>query len=297
MTPNIPQIFNRKKISNHKQKSHFYYNQDAFFHKVVLKDIFERLEFLVGDFENILLIDTTPFLFAQAGGEEFCQKKNVKNIDYASHFPEIFPNSLDVHKIENDYLSLAEKKYNLVIAPLCLHSINDLPGVLKQIFLSLKEDGVLIANVIGEQILGLFHRVLAEAELEQTGKFHPRVHPALDIRLIGNLLTRAGFTLPVSDVMVVPMAYKNLLTLFKDIRMMGESYGLQSDNPPLTRQTVSQILKTFGERQDKIDNRFHFDVDIITMIGRSPSDKQQKPLPKGSGQISMETALKKLSNI
>ena len=125
---------------------------------------------------------------------------------------------------------------------------------------------------------------------------HTRIHPALDIRMMGDLLMRAGFTLPVSDVSVFPIVYNKIMSLFKDLKSMGERRGLSSMTAPIRRDVFNNVLERLQTDLMAQDKKYHLDVDIITIIGRSPSDLQQQPLARGSAKIGLDTGLKIIHN-
>lgn len=290
----IPQIFDFQRLMIHKQRAKEYYMQDGFFHIMLLKDMLDRLTFILNDFENVALVNCPPFLWEQAGGPDFEKKKNIKKIDHYSYLPKALYGACHVKHISSEDFDFPAQKYDLVLAPLSLHVINDVPGVFTQIFNSMKADGVFLANVVGENILYQFHKAFTEAELDITGRAISRIHPAVDVRMIGDLLSRAGFTLPVADIDYFPVSYQNIMRVFSDIRAMGETSLLKNIVPFLRRDVFAKVLENLSETHFK-DGKFHFDIDIITMMGRSPSDKQQKPLKPGSAQKPLGDALKELS--
>ena len=94
---------------------------------------------------------------------------------------------------DEEYFPFAEKSFDLIISPLNLQWVNDLPGTLKQIFKGLKPDGVFMAATLGQESLWELRQCLLQAEEELSGGASPRVAPFADIRELGQLLQRAGF--------------------------------------------------------------------------------------------------------
>ena len=222
------------------------------------------------------------------------RKKNITHIDHYSYLPEACYQGQKVMSLSSENFNFPKEQYDLVLAPLSLHIMNDVPGVFRQILQSLKSDGVFLANVIGENILYQFHKAFTEAELDMTERAISRIHPAVDVRMIGDLLSRAGFTLPVSDIDHFPISYSNIMRVFSDLRMMGETSIMSNIAPFLRRDVFGRVLETLSQNHMK-EGKYHFDIDIITMMGRSPSEKQQKPLQPGSAQKPLGEALKELS--
>ena len=92
-------------------------------------------------------------------------------------------------------MPLAPESANLIVSPLSLHLTNDTPGVFIQVRRALKPDGLFLAAIPGSGTLQELREVLLAAESELTGGASPRVIPFADVRDIGALLQRAGFSL------------------------------------------------------------------------------------------------------
>ncbi|GFY42362.1 arginine-hydroxylase NDUFAF5, mitochondrial [Trichonephila inaurata madagascariensis] len=97
--------------------------------------------------------------------------------------------------VDEEYLPFAENSVDIFISSLNFHWINDLPSVFEQIHRALKPDGVLIASMFGGDTLFELRSSLQLAETEREGGFSPHISPFARIRDIGDLLTRAGYTM------------------------------------------------------------------------------------------------------
>src|SRR5581483_1839865 len=97
-------------------------------------------------------------------------------------------------------LPLRDAQFNLIVSALALQFVNDLPGTLLQIRRALKPDGLFLAALLGGETLTELRQSFAEAESEMEGGISPRVAPFAELRDVGALLQRAGFTLPVVDL-------------------------------------------------------------------------------------------------
>ena len=90
--------------------------------------------------------------------------------------------AVDIERLvidEENFLtqSLQADSQDAIISNLSLHWVNDLPGTLIQIRQVLKEDGVLIASMLGGDSLFELRTALQLAELEREGGISPRVSP------------------------------------------------------------------------------------------------------------------------
>jgi NADH dehydrogenase [ubiquinone] 1 alpha subcomplex assembly factor 5 len=124
--------------------------------------------------------------------------------------------------IDGEALPFGEQKFDLVVAHLSLHWVNDLPGALLQLRRALRPGGLFLASMPVLGTLAELRRALLAAEAELTGGVSPRVSPYPDLRDCAGLLQRAGFALPVADVEEIEFLYANPLALLRELRDAGE---------------------------------------------------------------------------
>jgi NADH dehydrogenase [ubiquinone] 1 alpha subcomplex assembly factor 5 len=128
---------------------------------------------------------------------------------------------------DEEFLPFAPGSFDLVVASLSLHWINDLPGALIQLRLALRPDGLLLASLPALGTLAELRQALTTAEAALTGGAAPRVSPFADLRDCAALLQRAGFALPVADVEELQLRYAHPFALLGDLRAAGESNALR----------------------------------------------------------------------
>jgi NADH dehydrogenase [ubiquinone] 1 alpha subcomplex assembly factor 5 len=136
---------------------------------------------------------------------------------------------------DEESLPFATASFDLIVASLSLHWINDLPGALLQLRQALRPDGLLLASLPALGTLAELRTALTEAEAEVTGGASPRVSPFPELRDCAHLLQRAGFTLPVADVEEIRLLYANPFELLRDLRAAGETSAIRQrarSNPP-----------------------------------------------------------------
>ena len=127
---------------------------------------------------------------------------------------------------DEEFLPFAPGSFDLVIANLSLHGINDLPGALIQLRLALKPDGLFLASLPVLDTLGRLRAALTEAEAMLSDGAAPRVAPFPDLRDGAALLQRAGFALPVADGDEIELRYATPLNLLRDLQAAGESNAI-----------------------------------------------------------------------
>jgi SAM-dependent methyltransferase len=128
---------------------------------------------------------------------------------------------------DEEFLPFVAGSFDLVVANLSLHWVNDLPGALIQLRLALRPAGLLLASVPALGTLVELRQALTEAEVALTGGAAPRVSPFADLRDCAALLQRAGFALPVADVEELRLLYADPLDLLRDLRAAGETNALR----------------------------------------------------------------------
>ena len=191
-------------------------------------------------------------------------------------------------------LPFSPNTFDAVLSSLSLHWVNDLPSVLAQINSILKPDAPLLAAMMGGDSLFELRTSLQLADLERRGGVSPRISPMADVRDIGGLLTRAGFKLLTVDVDDIVVEYPDSFALMTDLQAMGESSAiLKTTGAQLSRDVLlaneAIYRQLHGEegRGDVLPATYR----IIYMIGWKEGKGQEKPLPRGSGEINLKDIL------
>lgn len=125
--------------------------------------------------------------------------------------------------VDEEFLPFEPASLDLVTSSLSMHWVNDLPGAFHQIINCLKNDGVFIGAVFGGDTLYELRSSLQLAELERHGGIAPHISPFTEIRDIGSLLTRAGFTMLTVDTDEIVVRYPSMFELMWDLKGMGEN--------------------------------------------------------------------------
>jgi SAM-dependent methyltransferase len=189
---------------------------------------------------------------------------------------------------DEELLPFAPGSFDLVVASLALHWVNDLPGALIQLRRSLRPDGLFLASLPVLGTLADLRAALTEAEAALTGGASPRVSPFPDLRDCAGLLQRAGFALPVADAEDITLAYATPLALLRDLRAAGETNAVAlRDRRVPPRALFPAALGGLSLQDGRLPVRLR----LAFMTGWAPADTQPKPLPRGSGQISLAQAL------
>jgi SAM-dependent methyltransferase len=194
--------------------------------------------------------------------------------------------------LDEERLAVADGALDIVVSPLSLHWVDDLPGALVQIRRALKPDGVFLGAMLGGSTLTELRQSLSAAELELTGGAAARVSPFADVLDAAQLLQRAGFALPVADRDTIKVAYADPVTLLHDLRGMGET-AAPANKPPraLTRRVLARAMEIYAERFSGADGRLRATFEVIHLSGWAPHESQPKPLRPGSAKVRLADAL------
>jgi len=212
----------------------------------VLEDIFERLSFVQRKFERALLIGDVEL--------EWRDRLPVQSVD-----------RIDLDQI----MTIEPGSYELCVAIGELDTANDLPQVLLAVRFALQEDALFIGAFPGGDTLPALRGAMRAAD-EHMGAASAHVHPRIEPAAFTNLLTSAGFSMPVVDVDRVAVRYDGLPDLLRDLRGMGATNVLKSrSHRALTKAAASAAARQFqlGARDGRVTETF----EILHFAAWTPS--------------------------
>jgi len=132
---------------------------------------------------------------------------------------------------------------------------------------------------------------LLDADEAAGGGIPQRVHPLIDVRSAGDLLTRAGFVLTVADGETLDVGYGDPFRLMADLRGMAATNMLAGQTLPLTRGRLAHIAQSFAAAAGP-DGRLRERFELVFMTGWAPGPNQPQPARRGSGRTSLAAALR-----
>ncbi|KAK3136332.1 hypothetical protein QOZ80_5BG0431900 [Eleusine coracana subsp. coracana] len=205
---------------------------------------------------------------------------------------------LETHFVVGDeeFLPIKESSQDLIISCLGLHWTNDLPGAMIQCRLALKPDGLFLAAILGGETLKELRIACTIAQMEREGGISPRMSPLAQVRDAGNLLTRAGFTLPGVDVDHYAVKYNNALELVEHLRTMGETNALSQRNHVLKRDTALAAAAIYQSMFGLEDGSVPATFQVIYMTGWKEHPSQQKAKRRGSATVSFSDIQKQFGS-
>lgn len=182
---------------------------------------------------RIAIVDPGPVMAAQAGGL-------VADLETLPFEPNSFDLCLSIGLLDTaNNLALAAATLNLVLKP----------------------GGLLLGAIAGGQSLPrLRHAMLAADAL--AGSASPHVHPRIEAPSLAQLLTAAGFAMPVVDVDRVELGYGSLDALVRDLRAMGATNVLNARSSRTMTNTARDAARAAflgeSERTTELIEILHF---------------------------------------
>ena len=238
-----------------------------FLHKAAADEIEDRLEVVNKSFTSKIIVT-----------------------GHAAVWGECFTDATIIDAAET--LALEVGAHDLALHMMALHWANDPIGQLIQCRRALRADGLFLGVCFGGQTLHELRACLAEAEVAVTGGLSPRVAPMAELRDMGGLLQRAGFALPVADVLTLNVEYADAWHLMRDLRAMGEGNALQDRHrKPTKRAVMDRAAALYQENFVTNGGRINATFELIFLTGWAPDESQPKPLRPGSAKHSLAEAL------
>ncbi|RYY47761.1 MAG: methyltransferase domain-containing protein [Sphingomonadales bacterium] len=273
--PDSPsEIFDR--ALRHKRRDRAARSFESFVRDHMLEAIHERLTAVNRQFRDVLDLGSFDGAFALPGAA-------ITRVDAGG----VFAQASGGVQAEEDLPNFADARFDLIVSAGVLDSVNDVPGALALARRALKPDGLFLGAFLGAGTLATLRAAFMAAESERPAA---RFHPQIDVRAAGDLLSRAGFALPVSDVETLTVRYASIFGLFRDLRGMAAT-NLLPGTPPLTRNTLARAAQEFAARADaggRTAERF----EIVYLTGWAPDASQPKPAKRGSATASLAEALR-----
>lgn len=270
------EIFDRRLRRRRRDRAAPGYSDFAFVREHMLEGIVERLDAVKRSFVDVL--DLGSF-----GGDFALPGARIARVDAGF----AFARRAGGVQGDEDRLPFADHSFDLVVSAGVLDQVNDVPGALTLARRVLRPDGLFLGAFLGAGTLSTLRDSLREAEAERPVA---RFHPAIDVRSAGDLLARAGLTLPVADVETLTVRYASFFNLLRDVRGMAGT-NLLPRPTPLARDTLSRAAASFSARADA-DGRTAERFEIVYLTGWAPDPSQPKPARRGSATTSLIDALK-----
>jgi hypothetical protein len=240
----------------------------SFLHQREFADILERLSCISRRFRSALLLGSPDPSWP---GQLVAVADEVVAVDPGAEFASAAGGSRSLE----ESLDFEPGRFDLCIAAGTLDTVNALPDVLLRLRFLLAPDSLLIGAMAGGDTLPRLRQAMRAAD-RAMGAASPHVHPRIEPAALAQLLSAAGFAMPVVDVERVRVSYREFEQLVGDLRGMAATNILAARaRRPLTRAAFAAAKAEFeaGAIDSRITELFellHFAA--WTPAGAGPAD-------------------------
>lgn len=251
---------------------------EEFLWRYVSDELTERLALVSRHFEHALIVGPMGGYAAAIIGDRPCMLTFTSLTDAGMAETVI---------AEEDRLPFGPASFDLVIAAGTLDSVNDLPGALVQIRRILKPDGLFLGHMFGAGSLATLKSVMMAADGDAAA---PHIHPQVDLRSAADLLSRAGFALPVADGDTMTVRYSSWHSIVTDLRDAGVGNALAGPRRYPGKDMPARLDAGWLRRAEaagKLEEQFVH----LFLSGWAPSPDQPRPAQRGSGAVSLASVL------
>ncbi len=278
-----PEIFDRHLRRLRRDRAAADFGEHAFLIDHMADELNERLAMVKRDFRRLLILGCHDGRI----GQRFEQPgRYIISADAGLTFARASRGL----QCDEDRLPFADASFDLVISIGVLDSVNDLPGALALIRRILCADGLFLGAFAGAGSLAWLKSAALTADSQTSGGAIARVHPQIDVRSAGDLLSRAGFSLQVADSERLDVGYGDPIRLMHDLRGMAGGNILLS-RKPVSRGWLAELYAQFAESTGP-GNRIREVFELVYLTGWAPGPDQPKPARRGSATASLADALK-----
>ncbi|ATE65074.1 class I SAM-dependent methyltransferase [Rhizorhabdus dicambivorans] len=280
-----PEIFDRQLRRQRRDRAAARFGEHDFLITHMADELAERLAMVTRDFGRVLILGSHDGRIAPrfaAPGRLIVQA----DPGFA------FARASDGVQCDEDRLPFADASFDLVVAVGTLDTVNDLPGALTLIRRALRPDGLFLGAFAGAGSLAWLKQALLAADADANGSVAARIHPQIDVRSAGDLLSRAGFALQVADGDRLDVGYGDPIRLLHDLRGMAATNILnQRARTAPGRAWLAALFERFAEAAGP-DGRLRESFELVYLSGWAPSPDQPKAAKRGSATASLAEALK-----
>lgn len=181
--------------------------------------------------------------------------------------------------------------YDCAISLFNLHRQEHPHEQIKAIKNQLQDDGLFLGIFFGGDTLKELKQTLINTEINLSGGSHQRTTPMMTKQQVGAFMQSSGYALPVIDSETVTVEYKQLTSLFRDLRAMGETNILSDRSRTFPPKLFFAELEKYYKETFSENDKYIATYEIIFCAGWTPDESQQKPLRPGSGKTSLKDVL------
>ncbi len=263
----IDNFFDTRSLINFKNKASKDWEKHNFIFDKFSSILFKKVNEINSYFKNILIFSSD----SKELSEKFSKLK-FQNLLLVSQYEKLldkvlFENSR-MHKILSSpkHIPLKNDNFDLIVCNFCLHNMNDKIKYLNKLHKLLNQDGVLFCNFFGEDsLLELKNSLYVTDEKIFNGPFL-RIPPMLKMVDISNMLSNIGFKETVSESIRYEIYYKNVFSLLREIKGIGENNCMKMRKKSLmTRSYLEKLNEVYIQKHSNSQSQLKVTCDIVSI--------------------------------
>jgi NADH dehydrogenase [ubiquinone] 1 alpha subcomplex assembly factor 5 len=235
-----------------------------------------------GGVRRLLELDSSPAMLAASAADEAASRTSGTAEEDEEEELEV-----ERREMDDECPRLEVASTDLIMSSMALHWVNDLPGTLSACRRALRPNGLFLGAMLGGETLAEMRSAFVLADLERHGGVAQRMSPLCSVSDAGALMQAAGFALPTVDTEVLTVRYPDAWTLWHHLRAMGESHAT-THRATADRSTLLAAASIYAEMYADADGTIPASFQLIYMTGWAPHESQQRPLARGSAQLSLK---------
>ncbi len=175
-------------------------------------------------------------------------------------------------------LNLPADTHDLILFSPFLQWTQDVPGMLKQAYGALAEDGFFVTCLFGQDTLIEFKSICAELDLKHTQGLQQRFLPTIHAKDAGMLMQRAGFASPTSDIEHLSLSVTSVENLVERLRDSGVNNAKENVHQPyipttlLSRAFLVEANSAYAAQYPHTSGGMNVTIDLIFMCVWKQSD-------------------------
>jgi len=200
-------------------------------------------------------------------------------------------------KSENDSVCfdhdnwIIDKKFDLIISNFYLNFSNNFNLLLKNINLSLNDNGFFLATIPGVNCFNELRNVMIKTDLEIYGGAYRRFNDFFPINYIAEVLKKNNFKIPVIEIDTIQLKYKKFSNLLNDVRNLGSSNVFNDRKKNFENKNYfKKAEKMYWDLYSNKKEVFLL-LEVIFFSGWKEHHSQQKPLNPGEAKLSLKKIL------
>lgn len=277
-------LFDKNTLERHRQRAAHYYENHKLYRLVCDHIISDLADLTNVNFDKVADLCSRDFYFLNNLNQAIPTIKEMHGYDIIKPLP-LAEHTLSNTKIVTatynlEQFKLPEKKFNIIVAPLILHVVDNLSLYLQQVYHGLADNGIFMGTLFSSNNLIELRKAFLEVETNHYNKISYRILPTIDVKNAGSLLKQAGFSEVVTSTQALKFVFPSFKDMLYTIKNAGESNCLLKRNKHLGDNKMFKLVEqyyinNFTYYATNLENndinpkkRLFATIDVLYLFGR-----------------------------